>query len=407
MKNLFKHLIKGKQPPAPVTQTPMPVTGRCTQKIEDVCTAASTHIGQRPNQQDCFRIPTNTPNGPFLCVLCDGMGGMESGEIASRTAADTLKNAFETIKGKMENPFAFLEKTICEADRFVSRLTDKHGNILHSGSTLLAAIVNDDKLYWASVGDSRIYLLRGKKLQQLTRDQTYSEILLQQLQTGQITVDEANADPQKDALTHFVGMGELNNINMPDRPLQLKKDDLILLCSDGLYRTLEPEEIRSILTKNSTNLPFAAWALVQAAINKRIPQQDNTTVVLLRRKTETPPEQTAESKAENTPSATSVSKPEAAPDTPQKTQRPDQILKPETKHKEEKQPPAEKEALPLPGKDNDEEIKRSPAKPESANKNTAENTSQSTEKPADAPAAHAEKQPRPKPDGLAVTELIR
>ena len=260
MKRL-KHWKKENKRTPQAAPTPAPApqkTGLSTQKTADICAAASTHIGRRAYQQDCYCIPSDTSGGAFLCVLCDGMGGMESGELASQTAANALTAAFEKAGRKVEKPFEFLEKNILEIDRTVHQLTDAHGNPLRSGTTLLAAIADADKLYWASVGDSRIYLLHGGQLRQLTRDQNYGEVLLQQLLTGKISIEEANADPQKDALTHFVGIGDLNNINMPAAAQPLGADDIVLLCSDGLYRSLEEEEMQKPDVPGQHDRCFAA-----------------------------------------------------------------------------------------------------------------------------------------------------
>lgn len=396
--NIFKRLKK--ETASEIKPPALPqVTGRYTQKAADLCTAASTHIGRRTYQQDCYRIPNDVPSSTFLCVLCDGMGGMENGELASQTAADTLVRAFEDAGNKPKEPLHFLEENIYAADHLVSRLTDAHGNPLHSGSTLLAAIADGDKLYWASVGDSRIYLLRGGQLQQLTRDQNYGEILLQQLQTGQITIDEANANPQKDALTHFIGIGSLNNINMPAAPLQLEADDIILMCSDGLYRTLEESEICTILAENQTNLPFAAWALVQAAIDKNMPHQDNTTAVLLRRYMPAAETAAAPEKADR-PAPAKPAKTLHLPPHPTKAQKTEEEAKPSA----EKQPDASKNvSTPAPT----ENAAPAQSKPP-AGQSVQENAEKADWEKHTAPEKTAAlPQTRPKPEGLAVTELIR
>lgn len=253
-----------------------------TQKIENSFIAASSNIGKRNSQQDYYCISSNKANNAYISILCDGMGGMESGGLASSTAAESIKSAFYEFNIETCDPFDFLENAIFHSDIIVSNLTNENGNAINSGTTLIASIIIKNKLYWASVGDSRIYLIRNNNIQQLTKDQNYGEILLMQLYSGTITIDEANADPQKDALTHYIGIGNLNNINMPNEPLILNKDDIILMCSDGLYRTLETDDILKSIQKHNDNLPLSAWLLVTTAINKDLPHQDNTTVILIK-----------------------------------------------------------------------------------------------------------------------------
>lgn len=252
-----------------------------TIKTDDLLVACSTSIGTREYQQDYALVPgfAAIENGKYLCVLCDGMGGMEQGELASRTAAEHLNREFLETDSSIDYS-EFLADKISEANNLVVNMEDENGNQIETGSTLTAIIVDGDKLYWASVGDSRIYLFRSGQLSQLTTDQNYGTILLNQLNQGQITIEQANADPLKDALTNYIGMEKDLEIDMPQQASQLLQGDIIVMCSDGLYRTLEDEEISQILGENGSNIPLAAYMLIQAVTEKGNANQDNTTVIL-------------------------------------------------------------------------------------------------------------------------------
>lgn len=252
-----------------------------TIKTQDLLVACSTSIGAREYQQDYALVPSFAAieSGRYLCVLCDGMGGMDQGELASKTAAEYLEGEFSAANPDIDYA-EFLTVKITEANELVVHLEDEDGNSLETGSTMVAIIVDGNKLYWASVGDSRIYLFREGELSQLTTDQNYGAILLNQLKQGEITIEEANANPLKDALTSYIGMEKEPEINIFQQAVQLQDGDTIMMCSDGLYRTLEDEEITPILEQYQENIPLAAYMLIQTVGEKGYVNQDNTTVIL-------------------------------------------------------------------------------------------------------------------------------
>lgn len=254
-----------------------------TKKLEEILVAKCANIGDRKNQQDYAIIPDENQmeSSNYICVLCDGMGGLDKGEIASRMAAEHIFNSYYAQE-KIDNKRQFLSDNIREADNMVSSIRDESGNSSQAGSTLLAVIINDGKLTWASVGDSRIYKVHEGNISQLTSDQNYGQVLLKELQNGNITVEQANADPMKDALTNYIGMAGIEEINMNAQDDELKDGDVIIMCSDGLYRTLAEEEIKKVVNENINNMPLASYLLVNEAISKKEPHQDNTTVILIK-----------------------------------------------------------------------------------------------------------------------------
>lgn len=252
-----------------------------TIKTEDILVSYSMNIGGREYQQDYALVPgfDAIQCGKYLCVLCDGMGGMEHGDLASKMTADYLYDEFSTADPDIDYS-EFLSQKIIEVNKRVSGLEDPDGNPLETGSTVVAIIVDNGKLHWASVGDSRIYLLRDGHLDQLTTDQNYGSVLLEELRRGMITVEEANSDPLKDALTNYIGMEKTPTVDLSSEPLDLQDDDVILMCSDGLYRTLEDEEIAKTMASYIENIPLAAYMLIQEVKEKNMAHQDNVTVIL-------------------------------------------------------------------------------------------------------------------------------
>ena len=112
-----------------------------------------------------------------------------------------------------------------------------------TGSTLAAAVIKDDELYWVSVGDSRIYLYRRGEMTQLTTDHDYARELAREAALGNISPEEAATHPQRQALTSYLGLPFLSEIDRNEDPIILEPGDRILLCSDGLYKTIPDEEI--------------------------------------------------------------------------------------------------------------------------------------------------------------------
>ena len=149
----------------------------------------SSKQGTRNYQQDCAAVPTEDlqlTSDKNICVLSDGMGGMQGGERASQLCAETIFVDYYA-NDRRDDPIEFLYDEIDKVDRLVCDLTDENGEPIESGATLLAVIVEKDVFYWASVGDSRIYLVRNNEITALTRDHSYYLELMQKVDDGIIT----------------------------------------------------------------------------------------------------------------------------------------------------------------------------------------------------------------------------
>lgn len=254
-----------------------------TAEIEMSLVGASSVIGRREYQQDMICTSRNDVKGSFkekwLAVLCDGMGGMNGGEKASFLCAHRMLSSFN--QQLTEIPRYFRNK-IVEIDREVSELTDENGQPMGAGSTFISIIIDGDNLYWSSVGDSHIYIMRGNEFVQVNREHNYLAELLERAARGEITVEEAYNDRQREALTSYMGIGGVSLMDVIEKPFSLQKGDIIILCSDGLYRSLSDAEIFGIVSQNITDMPAAANALTAAAMAKNFVHQDNTSVITVR-----------------------------------------------------------------------------------------------------------------------------
>lgn len=260
-------------------------SSRVVRKIPEIISVCYTAAGNRKYQQDAVYV---SPGGKLagnrktytLAVVCDGMGGMADGGLASRTAISMMVQGFERLKGQpgIHIP-TFFRQGIRIMDEKIHDFPKENGK--GSGTTMVAVIAEDNRLYWASVGDSRIYILRGNVMRQITRDHNYELCLREMVNSGQISPEEARAQRQKEALISFLGIGNVSLMDVNDQAFELQFGDVVLLCSDGVTKTLGDEQIRDILQNDAKSMEEKAKILVEAAIRTNTYSQDNTSVAIL------------------------------------------------------------------------------------------------------------------------------
>lgn len=243
----------------------------------------SSVIGKRSDQQDTILADDEYiyyEKGQAIATLCDGMGGLEGGKLASSTCARQLNDAFHKL-ANTDDLSLFYRRIIPKLDGQVRKLKNSDGKPLNAGTTLVSVAFQNGKLYWISVGDSRIYLIRKSKILCITHDHNYSMILNQKVLNGQITQEEADRDPKKDALISYIGMGGVKYIDVNTKPFRLSDGDILLLCSDGLYRAVDQYEMLRVINSVNYNMKQAAIALTDYAMQKNIKGQDNTSVITI------------------------------------------------------------------------------------------------------------------------------
>jgi PPM family protein phosphatase len=240
------------------------------------------HIGARPQQQDAFGFsdPSDrgfVSHGGFLGVVADGVGGLTHGSEASQSAVRNFLQAYH-LKSPQESIPDALARSLREANAAVLRVASSP-SAEGAGTTLVAAVLHDQSLYWIAAGDSRIYLLNGSRLTRITSDHTYARHLDEQAAQGLISRDEAQNNSERGALTSYLGQSEPKEVDRNTRPLRLQPDDCVILCSDGFYRALDELEMVEAFRND---LPRACDLLVQRVLAKQRKQQDNLTVIALR-----------------------------------------------------------------------------------------------------------------------------
>ena len=246
--------------------------------------AGLSHVGKRrKTNEDSFHI--DPERGLF--ILADGMGGHAAGEVASKLAVDTIQKFLRISDADSEItwPFEFDESLSEGGNRIRAAIRLANREIVHHiqhkqdhrgmGTTVVTAVVAEDSCLIGHVGDSRAYLIRDGKIQQLTSDHTFVN---EQVQKGFMSPTEAQHHPARNILTRAVGSAEELDVDLTET--RLESGDLILLCSDGLSSMVDDEAILQTLLKHPGDLDAGCRSLV--ALANENGGLDNVTVVLIR-----------------------------------------------------------------------------------------------------------------------------
>mgnify|MGYP001284096961 CR=1 FL=1 len=217
---------------------------------------ALTHKGmKREGNEDSFCVLIENKSPAYtsgLMVVADGMGGHQAGEVASLMAVDGVVNFFEDFFLKENDPF---KKKIKYATSFLSKSIEKVNFDIYAaskkpetegmGTTLTTLLFIENIAIIGHVGDSRIYLLRDNQFNQITVDHTWVE---GEVKEGRLTADEAINHPMRNILSRAIGNNQ--KVKVDTDILNLKQDDIILFCSDGLNAMLDDLTIKDIISKN-------------------------------------------------------------------------------------------------------------------------------------------------------------
>lgn len=221
-----------------------------------------------------------------LYVVTDGMGGQAAGDVASQLAVDEIVKFIRltadqsditwpvSYRSELNYDHNRLDTAFILANRRIFNEAFKDRSKRGMGTTAICALFDKNALQIAHVGDSRAYLLRAEKLSQLTRDHSW---VGEQMENGIISKEQAQKHPFRHVITRALGASPSVLVDHID--VQLEKDDIVLLCSDGLTGMVNDEDIRKILSKSGKRLAQSAKKLVEKAISNG--GLDNITLILL------------------------------------------------------------------------------------------------------------------------------
>lgn len=223
----------------------------------------ATHVGKvRSNNEDALTVIE-----PETFVVADGMGGARAGEVASQTLVETVRNFLR------KNPLPWNEKILSQAillanDKILN-LARQNEEYSGMGTTATILSLDDKRAYFAHVGDSRLYRLRGGVLKQITEDHSYVGLLIRR---GELTAEEAHIHPMRNVLLQAVGA--IPELFVDALSFDAESGDTFLLCTDGLTNMVDDATIAEIL-KSASN---PADALIDAALQGG--GKDNVTVIV-------------------------------------------------------------------------------------------------------------------------------
>jgi len=239
-------------------------------------TAGKTDIGLvRNSNQDAFAILDISQTAVFA-VVCDGMGGVNGGEVASSMAINIITDKVsEVYRDNMTSRSVknMLNSAITNANITVYDIAHTNKTLDGMGTTIVAAMIMNKTAHIAHIGDSRVYLISDKnKIQQITKDHS---IVQQLIETGQLQEGEAKNHPRRNIITKALGV--CNDVEMEYNEFPLNENDILLLCTDGITGFIEEKEILSIIQTNEFR--DCPQKLIKKANEHG--GSDNSTVVLI------------------------------------------------------------------------------------------------------------------------------
>jgi PPM family protein phosphatase len=241
--------------------------------------SSQSDIGcQRQNNEDSFGYWEPEDDQQFLrkgrlAVVADGMGGYEGGQEASRLAVETLVAVYRDFGG--DDPQQALVVALQAAHEQVRQYSFAHPELRGMGTTCTAAAIVHYALYYVHVGDTRLYLIRDDQITRVTRDHSYVGRLVE---SGMISQEEAENHPQRNILTAALGTNPDLIMDSPGHPEPLRPEDVLLICSDGLWGQVRDSEILDAVENKSA--AQAGRELIELARERGGP--DNITVEILR-----------------------------------------------------------------------------------------------------------------------------
>ena len=218
----------------------------------------ASEMGDRKLQQDRLEVFTSKDQLTNLAVLADGLGGYSKGEIAAQNLIDTAESVFQERCDL--TPKALLNQICIQCHQ---RLSDEiNGDTQLAATTCVMLLLRQDEAYWAHVGDSRLYHFRGKEFQFRTRDHSLQEL--------DVNVEmESELDSQHSDIQHklYMCLGGMNQVEPEHGICAVDQNDWFVLCSDGVWNTLELEEFISSRTQDSSECSMAEY-LAKLAVQR-------------------------------------------------------------------------------------------------------------------------------------------
>lgn len=249
-------------------------------------TALVSAIGRRDVQEDAVagHFPAGSEMG--FVVLADGMGGHAAGDVASRIVVEEVCEELSRFAGDpagLERDIGpILRGAMSRANRQVGRQATGQPDRRGMGATLVAPLILRNRLYWISVGDSPLFLLRGSRMSRLNQEHSLARRLDQMVVKGLISQVEADQNPARFSLTSGLLGAEVPEVDCRDCPIELQDGDILIVASDGIL-SLDEGRIASLVYEGR-DLPSAEInaRLLQVIQETDDPDQDNVTLCVVK-----------------------------------------------------------------------------------------------------------------------------
>ena len=229
-----------------------------------------THTGhvRTRNEDSILLLPEES-----LWIVADGMGGHQAGDFASHTITQNL-GLFKQ-QASIDDSILLLEENVINSNTIIRRKSEKLGKTTTIGSTLVCVHIwrNYAFTFWA--GDSRLYRFRDDNFERLTEDHSYVEELVKM---GKINARDAESHPAANVVLKAVGIDDI--LRMDFDCFELHEDDIYIICSDGLYKDMDEEDIKPVIQANTGDMDSLAQALLVSSLNAG--GTDNTSIITLK-----------------------------------------------------------------------------------------------------------------------------
>lgn len=229
-------------------------------------------IGTREKQDDSFATSI-MPYG-VMAIVADGIGGYINGNLASKIAVETYLDEFERRNATDNISYYFQTSAVLSNGRIRDEFGEAKG-----GTTAVAVVLAEGKMYWTSVGDSNIAVIRNRRLIEINRKENVKNWLEDQYMAGAINKEAAMGGPMDKRLVNYLGYDGFKKASESDRPILLKKKDQILIYSDGV-EVIGQIELENIMSRKGTAQKKAEM-IMEAIENKKVNSKDNSTIIIL------------------------------------------------------------------------------------------------------------------------------
>lgn len=252
--------------------------------------ASAQIIGDRERQEDTLAVQTfaadkGTHAGELILLLADGMGGYAGGDVASRLVVEYFSEAYTESAANIPEA---LRSSLNIANEQLANAVVETPELKGMGSTLIGCVINENHLYWISVGDSPLWIFRAGVLHRLNADHSMVPLLDDMVRTGTMNNEEALADFRRNVLRSAVIGKVIELVDLSKEPYPLQTGDIIILASDGV-ETLAEDELAAVLRnpadQSLQSLTGNLMASIEAAGHRG---QDNASVILYRQQDPVP-----------------------------------------------------------------------------------------------------------------------